>query len=533
MINGHATGIAPKVRCAIYTRKSTEEGLDQEFNSLDAQREAAEAYIVSQMHEGWIALPDQYNDGGYSGGNTERPGLKKLLAQIEDGHVDCVVVYKVDRLSRSLMDFAQIIDLFEKNGATFVSVTQSFNTTSSMGRLTLNILLSFAQFEREIIGERIRDKVAASKKKGKYTGGMPVLGYDVDRSIKRLVVNEEEAQLVRFIFEEFVKMGSATKLAQKLNRLGHKTKSWTTLKGKHRPGRSWNKGHLYKLLNNRLYIGQVVHKDKHYPGEHDAIIGLTIWKNAKKILSENCKVRGNKSRSKTHALLKGIIRCGNCDMAMGPTFTRKNGKQYRYYLCVNAAKNGYATCPICTVAAGEIEGAVIDQLRAIFRSPEMIAQTYRAAKQKEGDEIERLRGKKKSMAKNLGELRATATDLLKAPDNKSDGLASLDTFAENLTKINVEIEEAEKKLTDIIATLTTLEAEAITENQVKQSLGQIDLIWDELFPGEQTRIVQLLVEKVVVNSDGLNVQIRTDGLQSLVVELDGTVEGASQRRKTK
>ncbi len=222
-----------KIRCAIYTRKSSEEGLEMEFNSLDAQREACEAYVASQKAEGWIALPDQYDDGGFSGGTLERPALKRLMGDIENGRIDVVVVYKIDRLSRSLMDFAKLVEVFDRHSVTFVSVTQQFNTTTSMGRLTLNILLSFAQFEREVIGERIRDKFAASRKKGMWMGGHPPLGYDVVE--RKLVVNDTEAALVRHIFERFLQVGSATLLMNELNAAGHRTKSWTTRDGTHRP----------------------------------------------------------------------------------------------------------------------------------------------------------------------------------------------------------------------------------------------------------------------------------------------------------
>ena len=221
-----------RVRCAILTRTSTEEGLDSDFNSLDAQRESGEAYVASQKQEGWVALPTRYDDGGYSGGTLDRPALQRLLADIEAGRIDCVVVYKLDRLSRSLLDFAKLIEIFDRHNVSFVSVTQRFDTSTSMGRLMLNILLSFAQFEREIIGERIRDKVAATRRKGKYTGGPPVLGYGVDRDRKRLVVNPEEAELVRRIFSDFVRTGSTTTLAQRLNEEGHTTKSWTTKEGR-------------------------------------------------------------------------------------------------------------------------------------------------------------------------------------------------------------------------------------------------------------------------------------------------------------
>ncbi len=360
---------ARRVRCAIYTRKSSEEGLEQEFNSLDAQREAGEAFIASQRHEGWAILPARYDDGGYSGGTIARPAMKRLLADLEAGKVDCVVVYKVDRLSRSLLDFTRIIEIFDRHEVSFVSVTQQFNTTTSMGRLTLNILLSFAQFEREIIGERIRDKVAAAKKKGKHTGGMPVLGYDIDRKRCRLVVNKKEADLVLHVFKRFLQLGSATRLAKELNEQGHTTKSWTTKKGKRRPGRPWNKAHIYRLLNNRKYIGLVEHKGQAYPGEHEAIVPQALWDKVHLVLAEHHRSRENRSRAKTPALLKGLVRCGHCGGSMGITFTRQHGKLYRYYLCVAASKNGYDSCPVKTVAADQIEKAVLDQLQAVFRSP--------------------------------------------------------------------------------------------------------------------------------------------------------------------
>jgi DNA invertase Pin-like site-specific DNA recombinase len=333
----------PRVRCAIYTRKSTEENLDSAFNSLDAQREAAEAYIVSQREVGWTAVPDRYDDGGCSGGNLERPGLQRLLGDVEAGAIDCVVVYKVDRLSRSLLDFAKLIELFERKQVSFVSVTQQFNTTTSMGRLMLNVLLSFAQFEREIIGERIRDKIAATKRKGKYTGGPPVFGYDVDRERKRLVVNSQEAELVRHIFGRFAACASTTLVAQELNAAGHRTKSWTTKKGVTRAGRPWNKGYIYRLLHNPLYRGEVGHNGDRYPGEHEAIVPRELWEQAHAVLEKHRGPQRVRLRNETPALLKGLLRCAHCDCAMGPAFTRRRGRIYGYYLCVHAAKHGHRT----------------------------------------------------------------------------------------------------------------------------------------------------------------------------------------------
>ena len=356
-----------KVRCAVYTRKSSEEGLEQEFNSLDAQREACEAYVLSQKAEGWILVPDRYDDGGVSGGTLERPALKRLLADIEAGRIDVVVVYKIDRLSRSLMDFARLVDVFDRNEVTFVSVTQSFNTTTSMGRLTLNVLLSFAQFEREVIGERIRDKFAASRKKGMWMGGWAPLGYDVTN--RKLVVNETEAKLVRSIFQRFARIGSATKLAQQLIKEGARGKR----------GKPIDKGALYKLLTNPIYLGKAVHKGTAYPGEHQAIIDQSLWDRVHAILGESPRKRAAKNRAQTPALLRGLI-FGPTGYAMVPSHTRKGGRLYRYYISSALLKRGPHACPIGRVPAGEIESAVVAQLRVLLRTPEMIVKTWRAAR---------------------------------------------------------------------------------------------------------------------------------------------------------
>jgi hypothetical protein len=289
-----------------------------------------------------------------------------------------VVVYKVDRLTRSLMDFAKLVDAFERNGVSFVSITQQFNTTTSMGRLTLNILLSFAQFEREVIGERIRDKFAASRKKGMWMGGNPPLGYDIRN--RKLVVNETEAAVVCHIFERFTKIGSATRLVKELNAEGYRTKSWITQAGKERRGRPLDKGYLYRLLNNRVYLGEAVHKGVSHPGEHEAIVPRDLWDKVHAILSENARTRANRTRATTPAPLKGLIRCAEHGCAMTPSHTRKKGKQYRYYVCMHATKNGSDTCSVRSVPAGEIEDAVVTQVRALLRTPELVARTMRAAR---------------------------------------------------------------------------------------------------------------------------------------------------------
>jgi site-specific DNA recombinase len=387
-----------KIRCAVYTRKSSEEGLELAFNSLDAQREACAAYIDSQRHEGWVALDDRYDDGGYSGGTLQRPALQRLIRDIEAGKVDTVVCYKIDRLSRSLTDFAKLVDVFERNGVTFVSVTQSFCTTTSMGRLTLNILLSFAQFERDLAGERIRDKFLASRKRGLWMGGIPCLGFDVrDR---KLVVNPAEAELVRLIFRRFLDLGSALLLIRELNAQGHRTKSWTTQGGTFREGRPFNKGTMYKILRNPVYIGLATHRGQNYSGEHEPIVDRAIWNRVHELLTTNAKRRGNEARARTPAPLRGLMRCTHCSSAMTPTHTRRRGRLYRYYICLGASRRGHDTCPVRSIAASEVEGLVLGQVRRLLASPELVARTITAVRREnsaaedteleEGDVIEAL-----------------------------------------------------------------------------------------------------------------------------------------------
>ena len=463
--NGSST--SRPVRCAIYTRKSTEEGLEQEFNSLDAQRESAEAYIKSQAHEGWIALPARYDDGGYSGATMERPALARLMQDIEAGAVDCITVYKVDRLSRSLLDFARLVARFEEKGVSFVSVTQQFNSQTSMGRLTLNMLLSFAQFEREVIAERIRDKFAASRKRGKHMGGAPVLGYDIDRAQKRLVVNAKEAKLVRHIFKRFLEDSSVTRLMQELNDAGHKTKAWTTLKGRVREGRPWHKGHLYRLLSNCLYMGEVNHLGDRYPGEHEAIVDRRSWDRVQALLASRVRERDPTKRAKAPVLLRGLARCAHCGCGMSPTFSIKHGKIYRYYLCMKAAKSGAEACPLRRVAARELEGVVEGQLRRLFQSSELLGAVLR---EPTGE------GTKPGTTPGSG----TARGLQKRV-NSPDAL----------------------------------------EPALHEAASRLDGLWEDLFPAERHRIARLCLEGVEVGEEGVDLTLRVEGLRALLREIQG------------
>ena len=371
----------PKRRCAIYTRKSHEEGLEQEFNSLDAQRESGETFIASQKHEGWVVLPDLYDDGGWTGANAERPALKQLLVDIEAGKIDMVVVYKIDRLSRSLIDFVNLLQIFERHQVAFVSVTQQFNTATPMGRLVLNILICFAQFERENMGERIRDKMAASRRRGKWVGGIPPLGYDVDFTVKKLVVNETEAATVRWVFERFLQVKSGCTVATEARQRGVTTKAWTSKKGKVHRGQPMDRGAIYKMLHQRNYIGEVTYQDTHYPGEQAAIIPRRLWDQVHEILAANHTVRSNHNRCVVPGFLKGAVHCAHCGSSMTMSYTRKGAGQpmYRYYRCVTGAKQGAEACPLTQVPAGDLEREVLVHLRRILRTPGVLAATSAAA----------------------------------------------------------------------------------------------------------------------------------------------------------
>lgn len=370
----------PIVRCAIYTRKSTEEGLDMEYNTLDAQRDAGEKYIGAMQHEGWRVIPDLYDDGGYSGGNLERPALRRLIEDIKQRKIDIVIVYKIDRLSRSLVDFAKLMEVFDQYGTSFVSVTQHFNTKDSMGRLTMNILLSFAQFEREVTGERIRDKFAASKKKGLWMGGPPPLGYDVEN--RKLIINKEEAKTVKHIFERFLALKSKILLAKELNANGFVTKRYISQTGNKNGGGRFSVNNLTTILANHLYIGQVHHHSEYFQGEHQAIISEEIFEQAQALKREPFSKKAKRTHlAKSNSLLRGIIFCSCCNGAMSPTYTNKKGKKYHYYITNSYRQTEAEPCLVRRIPAGEIEAVVAANLQKVFKHPQILIKTWKNIKE--------------------------------------------------------------------------------------------------------------------------------------------------------
>jgi len=390
------------VRCAIYTRKSSEEGLEQEFNSLQAQHEACEAFIASQRHEGWVCPATRYDDGGFSGATIDRPALQRLLADIAAGRVETVVVYKIDRLTRSLADFAKIVEILDARGASFVSVTQQFNTTTSMGRLTLNILLSFAQFEREVIGERIRDKIAASKKKGMWMGGIPPLGYRAQDG--KLLVIKSEAEIVRAVFRRYAELGSVRLLKGELEARGINSKSWTTASGRRVGGKSFSRGALYLILQNRLYRGEIVHKGQSHPGEHTPIIDQPLWDAVQAQLAANTAERNSGTCTRRPSLLAGMLFDGDGNR-MTPTHAAKEGTRYRYYVSRPLITTDQTDRSAgLRIPAGEIEQAVTSRLRRWLVDPGSVYQAIRLA---DPSAQRRLIARAEEIGKSWSELPAT------------------------------------------------------------------------------------------------------------------------------
>lgn len=440
----------PRKRCAVYCRVSSDERLDQEFNSIDAQKEAGHAYAASQRAEGWIPIADDYDDPGFSGGNVERPALKRLLADIERGLIDIVVVYKIDRLTRSLADFSKMMEVFDRYGVSFVSVTQQFNTTTSMGRLMLNVLLSFAQFEREVTGERIRDKIAASKRKGLWMGGVPPLGYDIQNRV--LVINEDEAKTVQRIFKDMLTVKSQTKIARTLSEEGFTTKAWTTQDGEVRLGARIDKKYIHKILHNRIYLGELSHKGNWFPGVHPAIIDHGLWGQVHEILAEDVHQRSvnTKLRARTDALLRGLLYSPTGEK-MYPTYARRRGKQYRYYVSKSESRFGAEDKTYERIPADEVEVAALAQIKTVLSSPESITSVCKV-----------------------------------------------------IRKSGAEIDEA----TTVLA------------------MSQLGNIWEQLFPVERHRIVNLMIERVDLVPGGIKIKWHELGWKTLIGEFTPDTIGA-------
>ncbi len=458
----NGNGKPSSVRCAIYTRKSTDEGLDQDFNSLDAQREACEAWITSQRHEGAVCLDDRYDDGGFSGGNLDRPALHRLLDDIQAGRIDCVVCYKVDRLSRSLLDFARLVEVFDAHEVSLVSVTQPINTRDSAGRLMLNVLLSFAQYERELIGDRTRDKIHAARRKGMWTGGVPVLGYRVADG--KLVIDEDEAAVVRELFAMYLKKQAISAVVEEANRRGWVTKAHVTKTGKRTGGVPFSKSGLAHMLANPIYAGRVRLKGEVFDGEHEAIIDPVTFRRVQDLLAKNAQSRGSKMRDRYGFLLRGLVHCAACGSTYGPSVSRKGSKVYRYYVCTSAQKRGYSTCPCPTISAPKLEETIVEQIRVIGQDPQLQAETLRQVES--GREAKRpaLVGEQKRLRLRLEKVRADIRSLLDALATGERG-ASVSARVAELEK---QAAAAQGRLAEIAEELASLDHGTVDAADLRQ-----------------------------------------------------------------
>jgi site-specific DNA recombinase len=374
-------------RAAIYCRKSTDENLHSDFSSLDAQREACQAYVASMKSEGWVALPRAYEDAAITGGTIDRPALQRLMDDIQRGHVDAIVVVKLDRLSRSLSQFLQLMEFFEEHHIAFCAVTQQINTASSAGRLLVNVLMSFAQFEREIGSERTREKIHAARKKGRYIGGHPPLGYDIDKATHRLVVNPDEAQMIRELFDLYLEHQSLLAVVQEANARGWRRKSWQTTRGIERVGARFEKVYLQRLLINPLYIGQVTLKGKTFPGLHEAMVREDTFHQVQDLLQANRREKNPAKHNKHGALLRGLLRCNLCGCGLSHTFTRRGVKLYRYYLCTTVTKQGRSACASPQIPAGDLEAQVVSEIRRQVKEPASLQELLRSVDTNHREEL--------------------------------------------------------------------------------------------------------------------------------------------------
>jgi len=517
--NGRALAVvtAP-IRCSIYTRKSTDEGLDRDFNSLDNQREAAEAFIASQRHEGWAALAERYDDGGFSGGTMDRPALKRLMADVDAGRVDTIVVYKLDRLSRSLVQFGRVHEFLEKRGVALVSVTESINTKSPHGRMMVNVLLSFAQYERELVGERTRDKLQAQRRRGKFTGGFLILGYDRDPGGGRLVVNEVEAGQVREIFRLFLELRSLVATAAELNRRGWTLKRWTTKTGRVVGGTAFDRVNLQRMLTNHTYVGKVEFQGAVHDGEHEGIVPPKVFREVQRVLAEN-RGGGASERNQHGALLRGLLRCSACDRAMTHAWTRAHGRLYRYYQCQRAQKNGAASCPTKYVKADRLEQFVVDQIRRIGADPELQQATFRQAVQQLQAQRRGVKAEAKRLEREVAGAQAEVKRLVDAVA-RTTGSAAEAVQAE-LAGAQERLQALEARQRDVATQTVALDAQHVDERDLARALEAFDPIWDVLLTPERERVLRLLVEGVDYNGETGQLTIRwhVAGLGQLAAEV--------------
>jgi len=527
---------ARQIRCAIYCRKSTNEGLEREFNSLDAQREAGEAYVLSQRQEGWVVLPQLYDDGGFTGGNTERPALQRLLADIDAGLVDVVIVYKIDRLSRSLVDFLGLMQRFDESNVALASITQQIRTDTSMGRLMLNILAAFGEYERELIAERTKDKMGAARRKGKFVGGGLPLGYDLDAAPtgSKLRVNPTEATIVRELFRLYRMHQGLLPVVKEAAKRGWRTKTWVTREGKVREGGALDRANLHRLLTNVIYIGKVDYEEEIFEGEHEAIIEESLFNEVQETLRGQARTKGvYGGNGHPDALLKSLLRCGHCGYAMIHGHTRKSaGTQYRYYTCTTSQKQGVGVCPTSTIPAAAIEQFVVDQIRAMTTQPEMIRQVVTEAETVRATRVTELQEDATTLETHLLERQRAGQQLTRVLEVEDAGTPNT-IILEQLQQLEREIEETSQALAEVKQELTALTARKVSMKEFRSALELFDPVWEVLYPVERARILRLLIEQIDFNAGTgkIGITFRPTGIAALHDEMTSAQQLTAQHTK--
>jgi len=477
--------------CAVYTRKSTDENLGGDFTSLDSQREYCESFIKSREAEGWRAFPVEYNDPGFTGGNIDRPGMRKLLSDARAGKFQVVVTYKYDRLSRNTKDFLHVLDIFDKHGIVYVSVTQPIDTSSSVGRLMRSILVDFSQFERELISERTRDKRGAMARRGKWSGGQPPLGYDIEVDTKKLKINAAEAKQVRLLYETYAKTKSLSKTAILLNKDGLRMKRWTTREENLRGGRRFNKTNLDYVLLNPVYIGKIRHKGDIYEGEHKGIVDADLFQRVGRQLAANGKKKTSPNQDKHNFMLRGLVRCGSCGHAMTPNFAYSKGRKYFYYKCVSVSKLDKSACPTKSAPARELERLVLDRLSFLGKNKRVVDEVVERARRMTGSELPAKKQEKVRLIAEIGRIESEVGNITNILAAQGQAAPQYRALMDKLGQVQGRREELEKQVQRIDCELVELETRQIDAEIIRRNLENFSLSFPRLSPQNQKELLAL------------------------------------------
>jgi len=507
--------------CAVYTRKSTDENLNSEFTSMDAQREACEDFIKSRKEEGWQLYPERFDDAAFSGGNMDRPALQRLLALIRQGKVQVVVAYKYDRLSRNMKDFVKILDLFDKHGAAFVSVTQQFDTSTSIGRMFQTMLMGFAQFERELVSERTRDKRAAMVQKGMWPGGMPVIGYDVDSANRKLIVNRKEVKQTRDQFLSYLKEKSLNRAARKLNEQGYRLKRWVTKEGREIGGRRYNKTNLVGILKNPLYIGKLRYRDKVFDGQHPPIIEESLFNRTQKLLAKNGDQHKSANQDKHDFLLRGLVHCEACGSYMTPNFSYSKGRKYFYYKCTKVDKLDRNECPVRSVPAKELENIVLQRLSFLGQNKKLVEKIVKEAQTTSVRALNPLRQEKERVGDELRKIDQEARRIVATLGHSGNGAPKNRFILERLDELQATKQQTEERLAEIGVEIQRLENRVIDAEIIRQNLQRFSAVFAKLTPDEKKSLLQLLIKEVNYDRNQAKIKLTLRQLPDLDLQVEG------------